>query len=229
VTDAPAPPWPKTPEQAIAEQERLRSFVTAEVPGPQPLRLIAGVDVAYAPGSDLVAGAVVVLDAVTLETVDQGHFLGVAEFPYVPGLFAFRELPPLLRALERLTLSPDLIVCDGYGLAHPRRFGLASHLGVLLGLPTIGVAKTAFVGQWSAPGARRGEWSTLVDAGEPIGRVLRTREGVKPVFVSVGHRTNLDTAVALTLALTPRYRLPETTRLADRLSRELIRQAVDAD
>jgi len=155
---------------------------------------------------------------------DRGYlFIRKAVFPYEPGLFAFRELPPLLAALERLDRGPDVLVCDGHGLAHPRRFGLACHLGVLTGLPTFGVAKTRFVGTHAVPAAARGSSAPLVDAGEEVGAVLRTQDGVKPVYVSAGHRIDLAHACRLTLALTPRYRLPETTRHADRLSRAALR------
>lgn len=143
----------------------------------------------------------------------------------MPGLFAFREMPALLAALERLSVRPDLLVCDGHGLAHPRRFGLACHLGLVTGLPAIGVGKTPLVGVWDEPGPERGAWTPLRDGGEVVGRVLRTRDGVKPVFVSVGHRMSLDNAVDRVLALTPRYRLPETTRTADRLCRRALAAA----
>ncbi|WP_412544337.1 endonuclease V [Longispora sp. K20-0274] len=192
-------------------------------PGPTRARTVAGLDVAYADGSDRVAAAVVVLDAGNLLPVQQATATGVATFPYVPGLFAFRELPTLLDALGRLTVTPDVLVCDGQGLAHPERFGLACHVGLETGLPTIGVAKTLFIGEYEEPGPDRGDWSPLTDGGEVIGRVLRTRAGVKPVFVSVGHLFDLDSATELTLALTPKYRLPETTRAADQLSRLALR------
>ncbi|WP_067828973.1 deoxyribonuclease V [Actinomadura kijaniata] len=218
--------WPATVAEAEAIQDRLRPSLDLEGPGPQALRTVAGLDVSYAgdgggTGARL-AAAVVVLDARTLEVVEESVVTGTAAFPYVPGLFAFRELPTLVAALRRLTVTPDLLVCDGYGVAHPRRFGLACHLGVLTGLPTIGVAKTGFVGSHETPGARRGDASPLVDGGEVVGRVLRTRDGVKPVFVSVGHRIDLDTACRHVLALAPEYRLPETTRRADRLSRDAL-------
>lgn len=172
-------------------------------------------------GDDL-AAAIIVLDARTLTEVDRSTVVGRTSFPYVPGLFAFREIPSLLEALERLTVTPDLLVCDGQGLAHPRRFGLACHLGVLTSLPTIGVAKTAFVGTYSTPGPDRGSISDLVLDGEVVGAVVRTRAQVKPVFVSAGHLISLDTAVAHTLHLTPQYRLPETTRVADHACRQAL-------
>lgn len=148
--------------------------------------------------------------------------VGSVPFPYLPGLLAYRELPAVLEALERLPVTPDLVVCDGYGLAHPRRFGLACHLGVLTGLPTIGVAKTRFTFRCQEPGAERGDSAPLWDAGEEVGRALRTQRAVKPVFVSVGHRTTLDQACEHTLRLAHRYRLPETTRQADLLCRQAL-------
>lgn len=207
----------------MAEQDRLRPLVLpAETGRPAP-RTVAGVDVAYSGDGDRVAAAVVVLDAGTLEVLESATAVGTARFPYVSGLLAFRELPPLLEALGRLRTLPDLVVCDGYGVAHPRRFGLACHLGVLTGLPTIGVAKTSLRPFTHAePGPARGSASALVDGTEEVGRVLRTQDRVRPVFVSVGHRTGLDEASALTLALAPRYRLPETTRAADALSRRTL-------
>ncbi|MBM0233548.1 endonuclease V [Micromonospora sp. STR1_7] len=179
-------------------------------------------DVAYGTSGDLLAAAVTVLDVRTLAVVDSAVSVGRPAFGYVPGLFAFRELPALLAALDRLTTRPDLLVCDGHGLAHPRRFGLACHLGVVTGLPSIGVGKTPLVGEWDPVQWRRGSWSPLWDGGDVVGRVVRTRDGVKPVFVSVGHRMSLDNATAQVLALAPRYRLPETTRTADRLCREAL-------
>ncbi|MDM4722605.1 endonuclease V [Micromonospora sp. WMMA1363] len=183
---------------------------------------MAGLDVAYAKSGDRLAAAVTVLDAATLAVVDQAVSIGRPAFGYVPGLFAFRELPALLDALARLRAPPDLLVCDGHGLAHPRRFGLACHLGLVTGLPAVGVGKTPLVGRWAPPGERRGAWTPLVDGTEVVGAVLRTRDGVKPVFVSVGHRISLENAVARVVALTPHFRLPETTRTADRLCRDAL-------
>jgi deoxyribonuclease V len=214
---------PATAEEAYAIQDRLRPLVDLTDRGPTAPRTVAGLDVAYAADGDRLAAAVVVLDARTLAVVEESVVLDQAAFGYVPGLFAFRELPALLGALARLADAPDLLICDGHGLAHPRRFGLACHLGVLTGLPLIGVAKTPLVGRWEQPGQSRGDAADLRDAGDVIGRVLRTRDGVKPVFVSVGHRMSLDNACARVLALTSRYRLPETTRLADRACRRALR------
>lgn len=217
--------WPTVQEEAEAIQDRLRPLVRVEADesAPPPIRLAAGLDVAYAKDDDRLAAAVVVLDADTLEVVERVSAVGRAAFPYVPGLFAFRELPTLVTALERLTVEPDVLVCDGQGVAHPRRFGLACHLGVLTGLPAIGVAKQPLVGEYAEPGRERGGWNPIRDGGEIVGRALRTQTGIKPVFVSVGHRMSLDAATRLTLRLSPAYRLPETTRHADRLCRDALR------
>ncbi|WP_280423693.1 endonuclease V [Nocardia carnea] len=208
--------WVVTEEEAVAIQLRLRSQV-AVGDDHGPVRRVAGLDVAYR-DPDTAVGVVTVLDAASLTMLDQAVVRERIDFPYISGLFAFREVPALTRALEKLTVEPDALVCDGHGLAHPRRFGLAAHLGVLTGLPSIGVAKNSY-GEFSAPGPDRGDWRPVTADGEIVGRVLRTQRGVKPVFVSVGHRFTLDSACDLVLRLAPRYRLPETTRTADHLGR----------
>jgi deoxyribonuclease V len=213
--------WPRTAEDAIALQERLRPLVRTTTEPDLEIRTVAGLDVGYA-DDDRLAAAVVVLDAVTLETLDEVVVLGTTDFPYVPGLFAFRELPSLLTALDALSVAPDLLVCDGQGLAHPRRFGLACHLGVVTDLPSVGVAKTP-MGPFTMPGSARGEGTDLLLDDEVVGRALRTRDGVKPVFVSVGHRLGLDRACAEVLRLCTDFRLPETTRRADSLGRVQLR------
>lgn len=207
---------------ATAEQERLRSLVEPTGELPPETRLVAGLDVSYATDSDLVVGAVVVLDLNTLEVVESATASRPVDFPYLPGLLAFREIPALLDALDTLKTTPELLVCDGYGLAHPRRFGLACHVGVVTGIPAFGVAKTAFIGTSEPPGPNRGDTSDLMDGDEVIGRVVRTQREVKPVFVSVGHKIDLARATSITLELAPVYRLPETTRLADQLSRRVL-------
>lgn len=220
--------WPGTEAEAVAEQERLRGLVDLASAGPAPgaVRRVAGVDVAYDEATGRLAAAAVVLEAQTLEVVERATAVGRAAFPYVPGLLAFRELPPVLEALERLSGPPELVVCDGYGIAHPRRLGLASHLGVVTGIPSFGVAKTPFSFSYEPPGPARGAWTPLVDDAEVVGRALRTRAGVKPVFVSAGHAIGLENACAHTLRLTPRYRLPETTRQADALCRRSLAAAL---
>ncbi|MFI0150186.1 endonuclease V [Streptomyces lydicus] len=219
--------WPSDEAQARAVQDRLRSSVRLDESGPQPgfAGTVVGVDVAYDDERDVVAAAAVALDARTLAVTDEATAVGQVSFPYVPGLLAFREIPTVIDALARLTRTPDLVVCDGYGLAHPRRFGLASHLGVLTGLPTIGVAKNPFTFRYAPPGPERGATSPLLDGDEEVGRALRTQKGVKPVFVSVGHRVDLERACAHTLRLAAAYRLPETTRAADALCRKALASA----
>ncbi|WP_329065649.1 endonuclease V [Amycolatopsis sp. NBC_01480] len=221
----PADDWPATEAEALAEQERLRVLVDPDGPGAGDGALVAGVDVAYDDARDLVVAAAVLVDFTSLVTVEESTVVGSVSFPYVPGLLAFRELPPVLDALAALRHVPDLVLCDGYGLAHPRRLGLASHLGVLTGLRTVGVAKTPFVFAYDQPGPERGDWSPLLDGEEVVGRALRTRSGVKPVFVSVGHRIGLAKASDATLALATSYRLPETTRRADSLCRRVLAEA----
>ncbi|WP_263164256.1 endonuclease V [Streptomyces sp. SCSIO ZS0520] len=228
ITSFPLPAgWPATEARARAVQEELRSRVVLGDPGPAPgTGTVTGVDVAYDDARDLVAAAAVVLDAASLEVREEATAVGRAGFPYVPGLLAFREVPAVLAALRGLDTDPGLLVCDGYGLAHPRRFGLACHLGVLTGLPAIGVAKNPFTFTYAEPSGARGSAAPLTDGAEEVGRALRTRAGVKPVFVSVGHRTTLESACAHVLALTPRYRLPESTRRADALCRRALKGAL---
>ncbi|MGW0637130.1 endonuclease V [Nocardia salmonicida] len=215
--------WPSTPEEAIALQDELRPLVSAENVAPPQFSTAAGIDSAYAEDGT-VATAAVIIDIATMETVETAVAQGISKFPYVPGLLAFRELPATVAALEKLTTTPDLLVCDAQGSAHPRRFGLACHVGLLTGIPTIGVAKSVW-GEYRAPGPHRGDVSEVTIDGEVVGRALRTRDEVKPLFVSVGHLIDLDTACAQVLALTQGFRQPETTRRADRLCREALRAA----
>ncbi|MEN8180996.1 MAG: deoxyribonuclease V [Myxococcota bacterium] len=198
---------------ARALQEQLRVRVK-ERELREPLRRIAGVDVSYDRGSPLLHAAVVVLDAESGALLECAGASMRVRFPYVPGLLSFREIPPLLRAFARLALPPDLVVVDGHGRAHPRRFGIACHLGVLLDLPTLGCGKSRLVGAHREPGPRRGATTKLRQDGEVIGAVVRTREGVKPVYVSVGHRVTLEAARRVVLRLARRTRLPEPIRAA---------------
>jgi deoxyribonuclease V len=158
--------------------------------------------------------AVVVLHAETFETIETVGIRDPARFPYVPGYLSFREAPALLRAFAELRQTPDLLICDGHGVAHPRRFGLASHLGLWLDLPTIGCAKSRLIGSHAEPGARRGSRRRLIDAGEIVGEVVRTRDSVRPVYVSIGHRISLPTARRWVLRLARRFRLSEPVRAA---------------
>lgn len=212
-----AHPWDLTPAKARALQDRLRGYVEREDRLGE-VRRVAGVDVGFEDAGRTTRAAVAVLSLPALEPLEQVIARRPTAFPYVPGLLSFREIPAVLDALDRLRTLPDLILCDGQGLAHPRRFGIACHLGVLTDLPSIGVAKSRLIGTHDAPGQNKGAWAPLWDAGEVVGAVLRTRRGVRPLYVSTGHRVGLETAIDYVLRCTPRHRLPETTRLADRLA-----------
>ncbi|MEU8520890.1 endonuclease V [Streptomyces sp. NBC_01216] len=221
--------WPADESAARRLQRELSARLVLDEQGPEPgTGHVTGLDVAYDDERDLVAAAAVVLDAATLDVVEEATAVGRVSFPYVPGLLAFREIPTVRAALDTLRHDPGLLVCDGHGLAHPRRFGLACHLGVLTGLPSIGVAKNAFTAGYAPPGPGRGDSTPLLADGEEVGRALRTQRDVKPVFVSVGHRVSLERACAHTLLLAPRYRIPETTRRADALCRRALEEALGA-
>ncbi|MBB4931515.1 deoxyribonuclease V [Lipingzhangella halophila] len=213
---------PLDPGDARALQRRMAGLVRADPVEPDRISTVAGLDVSYAAGDTRLVAAAVVLSLPELRVVDSATAVAEPRFPYVPGLFAFREVPPLLDAIGTLSVTPDVFVCDGFGVAHPRRFGLASHLGVLLERRTLGVGKSPFVGYAEPPAAERGSWSPLVDDGAVVGRSLRTRSGVRPVYVSVRHRVDLGGASELVLRLAPEYRLPEPIRHADRLSRDVL-------
>lgn len=220
-------PWDLDTPAARALQERLAARVERR-DRHGPLRRIAGVDVSYDKLSPVLFAAVVVIDAETLETVESAAVQAPAPFPYVPGYLSFRELPPLVAALGKLQQRPDLVVCDGQGIAHPRRFGLACHLGVLFDVPAVGCAKSRFVGRHRSPGLERGRYARLMAPvpGEPgsteiIGSVLRTRSRVKPLYVSIGHRVSLATCRRVVLQLAPKLRQPETTRRAHALVNRL--------
>jgi deoxyribonuclease V len=162
--------------------------------------------------------AVAVLSFPALQLQESAIARRPTSFPYIPGFLSFREIPAVLNALEKISLTPDLILCDGQGIAHPRRFGIACHLGLIVDIPTIGVAKSLLIGKHQEVAEERGSWQPLVNRGETIGAVLRTRTGTKPLYVSSGHRVSLNTAIDYVLRCTPKYRLPETTRIADKLA-----------
>lgn len=220
--DDPAGEYPLDPDDARAAQRRMAGLVREEPLEYARVSTVAGLDVSYAAGDTHLVAAAVVMSVPELRVVDSAAVLAEPRFPYVPGLFAFREVPPLLDAVEALSVTPEVFVCDGFGLAHPRRFGLASHLGVLLDRRTLGVGKSPFVGHADPPAEARGSWSPLVDGGEVVGRALRTRSEVRPVYVSIGHRVDLDGASDLVLRLASQFRLPEPIRSADRLSRDVL-------
>lgn len=210
--------WPRTVAEAKPVQEALRSRVIAEG-GPTSPRRIAGVDVHFAPRHGLAWAAVAVLDGATLELVETALAAVPVSFPYVPGYLSFREAPAALAALRLLSAPPDLLLVDGQGQAHPRRCGLASHIGLLADVPTVGCAKSRLCGEHAEPAPELGAQAPLHDRGEVIGAVVRTRARVRPIYVSVGHRVGLAEAVGLVLGAVRGFRLPEPTRLADRLSR----------
>lgn len=209
--------WPTTIEAAVAVQEQLRGeVVVADDFG--PLRTVAGVDAGFENEGATARAAVVLLSYPELRPLDYALARGPVRFPYVPGFLSFREAPVILDALAMLKQPPDLVICDGQGIAHPRRLGIASHLGVLSGLPTIGCAKSLLTGRHGELPDERGAYVPLTHRREQIGWVLRTRPGVKPVYVSPGHRVSMQTAVTLVMACVTRYRLPETTRYAHNLA-----------
>jgi deoxyribonuclease V len=217
--------WPKSEVEALAVQQALHECVLRDDDLTAEPRFVAGVDVAYALDESMVCAGVAVIDTTTLQPVEVRSATRPVEFAYAPGLFAFRELPAVLQALAEVTTPLDLLVCDGHGIAHPRRFGLASHLGVLLDLPCIGAAKSRLIGSHDKPAAARGSSVPLLDGEEVIGAVLRTQRGVRPIYVSIGHRIGLASATAWVLRLCPHYRLPESTRQADQLVKRRLREA----
>jgi deoxyribonuclease V len=209
--------WPQTVTEAKIIQENLRNQVLAEDDF-NSIKYVAGVDVGFKDNYTITKAAVAVLSFPDLTLQESTFALMPTTFPYIPGFLSFREIPGILQALAKLTLTPDLIMCDGQGLAHPRRFGLACHLGVLLNLPTIGVAKSLLVGKHDELPPNKGNWTPLIDKDEIIGAVVRSRSNVKPLYVSIGHRISLETAIDYVLKSTSKYRLPETIRLADYLA-----------
>ena len=211
----PAHAWDVSPAEARAIQESLRKRVVTEDRF-EEIRTVAGVDIGIKKG--LGRAAAVLLDFPSLAVRDYVVITAELRFPYVPGLLSFRECPPALAALRALPQRPDLLVCDGQGLAHPRRFGIACHLGVLLDIPAIGAAKSRLIGAHAEPHRERGSQTPLLDGEDVIGAVVRTRANIRPIYVSAGHRVCLQSAVALTLRCAPRYRIPEPTRQAHKLA-----------
>lgn len=209
--------WNLAPGEARELQKTLAPRVV-RTDDFRDIRRVAGVDVGFEDKGRVTRAAIVVLDAESLEVIEQVLHREATRFPYVPGLLSFRELPALINALETLRVLPDLLLCDGQGIAHPRRLGVAAHLGLWLDLPSIGVGKSRLVGEHDEPGTKRGAWTPLIDKDEVIGRVVRTRDRVKPLYVSTGHRVGIESAMEFVLRFTTRYRLPEPIRFADRLS-----------
>lgn len=205
--------WDLSYRRAAAVQEELAPRVLRRG-GPRRFRLVAGADISYEKKDDRFFAAVLVLDGATMEVIEEARSSGPSAFPYIPGLLSFREAPLLLRAFRKIRNVPDLVLFDGQGIAHPRRLGLASHLGLILDLPSVGCAKSVLVGEHHEPGRMRGAHAPMVHDGEVVGSALRTKNGVKPVYVSIGHKIGLAAARRAVLASGRGYRLPEPTRLA---------------
>lgn len=211
--------WDQGESQALALQEKLAALVVTQDSSDHRVRVIAGVDVSYQVENGTALAAIALFRA-DEETPFATHTASVTtRFPYIPGLFAFWELPAICAALESCEEEIDLIICDGHGIAHPRRFGLASHLGVLFEVPTIGCAKQPYIRDFQQPGPARGARTDVFDGPDIIGACVRTQNDTKPVFVSAGHRISLNRACEWVLRLASRYRLPEPIRAADHLTR----------
>jgi deoxyribonuclease V len=214
------PPAGLTPGEARKLQLELRDRAVHVLPPDFSPELIAGADLSIVRSRDVGHAAIVVLAADGMRPVDWATASVKVEFPYLPGLLSFRELPPLAVAWERLNVRPDVVIFDAHGLAHPRRFGLACHGGLLFDVPSIGAAKSILVGEHPALGKTKGSTATLLHEGEEVGMVVRTRSEVSPVYVSVGHRMDLPTAVEIVLLASPRFRISEPIRRAHRLSNQ---------
>ncbi len=195
-------------KEKVIQEDRLKKNITT----------VAGVDVGFENNGKITRAAVAILAFPSLELCEYTIARRKTSFPYVPGYLSFRETPAVLDALEKLSHTPDVILCDGQGIAHPRRFGIACHIGVLTNIPSVGVAKTRLIGTHAAVPEEKGSYVSLTDQGEEIGAVLRTKTSVKPVFVSIGHKISLPSAIQLVLQCVTKYRLPETTRWADRIA-----------
>lgn len=209
--------WVTNVREAKLIQEELRDRVITK-DCLQKVQYVAGVDVGFKDNYKITQAAVAVLTFPELKIVEKAIAQIPTVFPYIPGYLSFREIPAILEALKQLEITPDLILCDGQGLAHPRRIGLASHLGVLIDLPTIGVAKSLFIGKHQEVAIEKGSYQLLIDKDETIGLVLRSRTSVKPIYVSIGHKISLLTAKDYVMQCLTKYRLPETTRWADKLA-----------
>jgi deoxyribonuclease V len=206
-----------TPSDGIQLQKKLSKMVSRRWDG-REVELVAGMDVHF-PSKKIAKATIVLLDFKHLRRVESTAVEVSCNFPYVPGLLSFREIPPLLEAWKKLKHMPDLILCDGQGIAHPRGLGLASHIGLILDIPTVGCAKSPLYGTFQEPGPQKGDQTSIRDnKGNIIGKVLRTRDNTRPLYISVGHRINILRAVKLVLQCTPRYRISEPLRAAHRLA-----------
>jgi len=219
--------WDVSIAEAKAIQDRLREKVIIS-PLTDPIQYVAGADVSFDKGSNIVYAAIVVLQISDFSIIEIKGASEEVNFPYVPGLLAFREGPPVLSAWEQLNQKPDVILFDAHGVAHPRRFGLACHLGVILDIPSIGCAKSVLVGTYTEPGSKSGDFSHLMDRSEEIGAAVRTRDRVSPMFVTIGHRIDLPCAIKITVDCVRGYRVPEPTRQAH-LAVNLLRRSEDLE
>ena len=210
-------PWHVTPGEAQQIQRRLSSLIETSDRLTQ-INRVAGVDVGFEDQGSITRAAVSLLEYPSLQPLEESVARLPTRFPYIPGLLSFREIPAVLKALDKLATAPQLLLCDGQGIAHPRRFGLACHLGLLTDIPAIGVAKTRLIGEHPPLAESKGSWVPLMHRGERVGAVLRSRDRVSPLYISVGHRIYLETAIAYVLGCITRFRLPETTRRAHRLA-----------
>jgi len=208
--------WDVSPKEAIAIQKGLQSHVNL-TDDFGDIKTVAGVDVGFEKNNTITRAAIAVLDYQTLEIIETAIAHRPTSFPYVPGLLSFREVPAVLEAMLKLSAEPDLLLCDGQGIAHPRRFGIAAHLGLLLDIPAIGVGTSRLPAKHDEVPPEKGTFVPLMDKGEQIGVVLRTRTNVKPLYISPGHRVSVDTAHQHVMKCVTRYRLPETTRWAHKL------------
>lgn len=212
--------WPETAEEAIALQQQLRDQLILTDQIQEPVRHVAGVDVGFEEDGTITRAAIAILSFPELELQESAIARCPTTFPYIPGLLSFREIPAVLEALSAITITPQILLCDGMGIAHPRRLGIASHLGLLIGMPTVGVGKSRLVGTNAEVPDEKGKWQPLMHKGDRIGAVLRNRQGTHPLFISPGHRISLETSLTYVLRCTTKYRLPETTRCAHKLASE---------
>ena len=210
--------WNLSAQAAIELQKQFAYEVVREDDFTEPIKTVAGIDLGYDAKTDRCRAVVVVLKFPELELVASAEAILPIQFPYVPGLLSFRETPAAIKALEKLENVPGLIMCDGQGIAHPRRFGIACHIGLITNIPAIGAAKSLLVGKYGTLGEMRGSTASLTHYGEEIGTALRTKNNVQPIYVSVGYKISLATATDFVLRCATKYRLPETTRLADKMA-----------
>lgn len=213
--------WPDDRDRLKDIQEALRRKIRI-MPLERPPETVAGIDAAFS--GDRIISVACLFSFPSLVLIEESIIVGDLAFPYIPGYLSFREGPAVLDAVKGLSIRPDLLIFDGQGIAHPRGVGIAAFMGALMDMPSIGCAKTRLVGEYIEPGEKRGNWSELTHKGEVVGAVLRTQDRVKPVFVSPGHRINIEDSVKMVLALTTRYRLTEPVRCADALSKKMKRE-----